>query len=366
MHSLLVLGGYGFFGSQICKALSQDKHIRLLIGGRDAANAQKLADDLALPKHQGIAVDTKDFALSRQLLELNVTTVVHAAGPFQGQDYHVARAAITAGANYIDIADGREFVCGISQLDSQARARGVLVTSGASSVPALSAAVVDRHLPRFSRLQVIRHAIGSGGRAPGLATLRGVFAYCGKPIRRLEDGIWKSTWGWMDTRRHEFPAPMGRRYLGSCDIPDLDLFPRRYQDVHTVTFHAGFAHPFGHFAVWLGACCVRLGLIDSFAPYAPALHGKSLHLEPWLSCNSGMVVEMIGLDLAGQPLTLVWYLLAANNEGTRIPCAAAIALARRLARDDNLPSGAMPCMGLVTVEEYLGALGDCAIREVAP
>ena len=41
------------------------------------------------------------------------------------------------------------------------------------------------------------------------------------------------------------------RWLGSCDVPDLDLFPLRYPSLRTVAFHAGVASVPGHFAVWL-------------------------------------------------------------------------------------------------------------------
>jgi hypothetical protein len=51
------------------------------------------------------------------------------------------------------LADGRQFVTGIEALDSAAKERGLTITSGASSVPALST-VVDRHLPEFERLRL--------------------------------------------------------------------------------------------------------------------------------------------------------------------------------------------------------------------
>jgi hypothetical protein len=79
----------------------------------------------------------------------------------------VAHAAIEVRCHYIDLADGRQFVAGISSLNAQALAAGVSVISGASSVPALSSAVVDRYLPRFARLDAIRMGISSGARAPG-------------------------------------------------------------------------------------------------------------------------------------------------------------------------------------------------------
>jgi short subunit dehydrogenase-like uncharacterized protein len=43
---------------------------------------------------------------------LGAELVIHTAGPFQGQDYGVVAAAVAAaGAHYIDLADGRRFVC---------------------------------------------------------------------------------------------------------------------------------------------------------------------------------------------------------------------------------------------------------------
>lgn len=363
-HTTLVLGGYGFFGARICAALAANPAVRLLVGGRDAAKALSMAARLGLPAAQALEVDANSPGLAERLAALGVHTVVHTAGPFQGQDYRVARAAIAAGANYIDLADGRDFVAGIGQLDALARERGVLVTSGASSLPALSSAVVDRYLPRFRQLLSIRHGIASGARAPGLATMRGVFSYCGKPFLRPVAGAALPTHGWLDLRRHRFPAPVGSRLLGSCDVPDLSLFQQRYPGVQTVSFHAGFASVPGHLFIWAASQLVRLGLLRSLVPLAAPLHSVSKWLEPLVSDKGGMFVALEGTGTDGAPLSLTWHLLAGQNHGPHIPCGAAIALATMLARGDRLPHGAMPCMGLLTVEDYLAALKGFDVREV--
>jgi hypothetical protein len=75
-------------------------------------------------------------------------------------------------------------------------------------------------------------------------------------------------------------------------------------------------------------------------------------------------VRMDGIGTDGKPLNLEWQLLAAQNHGPHIPCGAAIALATKLARGDALPCGAMPCMGILTVEDYLAALRGFDVREV--
>jgi saccharopine dehydrogenase-like NADP-dependent oxidoreductase len=364
MHCVLVLGGYGFFGGRICEALARDNEIHLLVGGRDIRKARAKAQALGLPDARAVAIDAQAGDLAERLRQLGIDTIIHTAGPFQGQDYAVARAAIAAGANYIDLADGRSFVAGIAGLDDAARAAGVIVTSGASSLPSLSSAVVDRYLPRFMQLQEIRHGIGSGARAPGLATMQGVFGYCGKPFNRLQDGRWDDAYGWLDMQAYDFPAPVGKRLLGSCDVPDLDLFPERYPGVQTVTFHAGFASTLGHLSVWAGAQAVRAGLIQSLSSWVAPLKKISAWMEPLVSDKGGMFVTLRGLDHDGHPLALTWHLLAAKHHGPHIPCGASIALARKLARGEKLPAGAMPCMGLVSVEDYIAALDGLAVWEV--
>lgn len=364
MHTTLVLGGYGFFGRRICHALAKMEDIYLLIGGRHVAKAQKLANELGLKHDQGFAIDAYASNFAQRLSELHVDTIIHTAGPFQEQDYTVAHVAIAAGVNYIDLADGRDFVAGIDRLNTLACERGVFVTSGASSLPALSSAVVDRYCSRFGRLASIRHGIGSGARAPGLATMRGVFGYCGKQFLRLQAGNWQTTHGWLDLQYYRFPRPVGARLLGSCDVPDLILFPCRYPSVHTVTFHAGFASALGHLFVWGASQLVRLGFISNLIPLVAPLHAVSQWLEPCVSDKGAMFVSLEGVGMDGQPLKLDWHLIASRNHGPYIPCGASIALVKKLARREYLPHGAMPCMGLLTVEDYLAVLQDFDVHEL--
>ena len=109
----LVLGGYGNFGARICRALVSDEatryHMALLVAGRDASQAKALADALGHGA-QRVALDHQAPGLVTTLREWGVGLVIHTAGPFQAQAYNVAQAA-EAGAHYIELADGRRFVC---------------------------------------------------------------------------------------------------------------------------------------------------------------------------------------------------------------------------------------------------------------
>ena len=184
---ILILGGYGNFGKRITETLADTADITLIITGRRNAPAQRLQAQLqntARARLETAELDLHAAEFETQLAALKPDLVIHTGGPFQGQDYRVPRACITAGCHYIDLADDRRFVCDISQLDAEARAAGVLLVSGASSVPGLSSCVIAHYADQFSRLDDIDFAIAPGNQAErGEATVRGILSYTGHPIR---------------------------------------------------------------------------------------------------------------------------------------------------------------------------------------
>lgn len=311
---------------------------------------------------ESAAIDVASATLADRLRELRAAIVIHTAGPFQGQDYAVGRACIAAGAHYIDLADGRDFVCGIGALDAEATARGVLVTSGASTLPAVSAAVVDALRKRFAQLRSIATSIAPAQRIPrGEATLAAVLSYCGRPFTWLQDGTLRTVYGWQDLRRIRHGG-LGHRWMGACDVPDLALFPQRYPGVRTVTFHAALELAVLQWALWLMAVAVRAGLVRSWVPATRRLLRAAELLDPLGTEDGGMQVALEGESHDGRPLRLVWQLVAHQGHGPEIPCVPAIVLARKLARGALSRRGALPCIGLLTLEEFDAAVDGMAIR----
>ena len=146
---VLIIGGYGNFCSYIARSLAGDADIRLLIGARSAAKAQAFAASLdAIHPAEGHSLDI-DGDLTEALKRIAPDIVIHTTGPFQTQDHRVAHACITLGCHYLDLADAGEFVATIDRLDAEAKAKNVLAVSGASSVPCLTAAVIDAYLSGF-------------------------------------------------------------------------------------------------------------------------------------------------------------------------------------------------------------------------
>lgn len=346
---VIVLGGYGNFGARICRALAAD--FEVIAAGRDPARALRTA---AFDGRVGTArIDCAAANFSLALRNLAPQIVIHCAGPFQGQDYGVAVASLAAGAHYIDLADGRDFVARFAEtVEPAARNAERLALTGASSVPALSSAVVDAFASRFTSLEEIQVAIAPAQRAPrGTATMAAVFSYAGKPFQWLNNGRWRCVYGWQELRRLRF-AGLGRRWAAACDVPDLALFPARYPGVKTVEFRAALELAIQHLILWAVAQARRARVPIPLERWARPLDRAASWLDRIGGERGGMLVSLAGVRTDGTRGRIEWHLTADSNHGPEIPCMAAILLTRKIARGEVAVRGAMPCVGLLALNEF--------------
>jgi saccharopine dehydrogenase-like NADP-dependent oxidoreductase len=358
---VVLIGAAGVFGSRIARRLLGDPRFELVFAGRHRGALDKLIGTLAAANVGATTLDVEAADMPRALAGLQPRLVIHTAGPFQRQDYRVAEACIDSGSDYIDLADGREFVSGIRRLHDRALRAGCLIVSGASSVPALSSAVVDALLPKFGMLDSIEHAISPGNRTPrGDATVASILGYCGRPIRVWRNGEWRVGYGWMDGKRQ--PFPFGVRRVGVCEVPDLELFPERYPRVRTVTFRAGLELSLLNWGTWCAAMLVRMGVVGDLASHARVLRHLSERLLRFGSDVGGMVVEMRGNGHDGAPLCLRWWLVAGAGHGPEVPVTPAVVLARELADGRVAAKGAHPCMGLLSLAQIEAGFAGYALR----
>ena len=343
---VVVLGGTGNFGARIVRALKDDAGIELVATGRRARSVPGAAEVPVARLDLGAA----DFASQLQALAPEV--VIHTVGPFQGQDYRVARAALSCGAHYLDLADSRDFVSGFAQgLDAEARRAGRVAVSGASTLPALSSAVVSALLQDGMTPVTIEAAIAPGQRAPrGVATLQAVFSYLGKAVRVWEEGRWVERTGWIDLRRVNLA--FATRWGAVCDVPDLALLPGRYPSVRTVRFHAALEFGVQHLFLGCLAGLVRLGVPLPVTRWCVGLDRLASAFDWFAGGWGGMRVSVAGVTREGRRVRRTWLLTAPALDGPEIPCMAAIALVRRLARGEEFESGARACLDMLALQEF--------------
>lgn len=356
MIRVLIIGGYGNFGSYIARALASDSNISLLIGGRSLAKANAFAASLEALNHASGCVVDIDGDIEGRLREIDPDIVIHTTGPFQSQDHRVARAAIATGAHYFDLADARTFVATIGELDESAKRAGVAVIAGASSVPCLTAAFLDRYEPRFAKLTGATYGIAAAQATNrGLGTAAAILSYVGKPFTILKKGRRKRVFGWQGTRVVRYPE-LGLRLFGYCDIPDLELFPQRYPDLCNLDFVAGHEVKLLHMGTWLLSWATRLRLVESLSAHAKTLLKLSFLFDPLGSDKSGFHMFLRGVGHDGRASEIRIFMVARQVHGPNIPCLPAIILTRRVAAGERLEPGAKPCLGLIGLDELLGAM----------
>src|SRR5258706_4075725 len=161
---ILILGGYGTFGGRLAYLLANDERLTLIIAGRSKEKADAFCKQLPMGAQKFSLSFDRNGDVETQIRDIDADLVLDASGPLQsyGENPHrVVKACIANGVDYMDLADGSDFVKNISQFDQGARAQNIFVLSGVSSFPVLTAAVVRRLSQGFTKINTIK-----GGIAP--------------------------------------------------------------------------------------------------------------------------------------------------------------------------------------------------------
>lgn len=360
---VVIVGGYGAFGAKVAERLARDPALDIIISGRSHIKAQAYAAQLARTGGARIScavIDAQSTSVADTIRTLAPAVLINASGPFQQQDYSLARACIAARCHYVDLADAREFVCGINQLDEAARQAGVCVISGASSVPGLSSAVALHLSEGLRHLDEVHIGISPGNAFdPGLATTRSIIGATGKPFEARQAHAAVTRYGWQGLTRYTFPL-IGRRWMCDVDVPDLELFPRHLPGIASVRFTAGLEVSAYHLGLWALSWPARFGIIPSPAALARPLLGLKRRLR-WLGSDTGgMFVRIEGRDPRSR-ITRAWHLIARSNHGPYVPAIASVILARRIIAGTGPAPGAMACFGLFSLAEFEAELADLDI-----
>ncbi|MEQ1687529.1 MAG: saccharopine dehydrogenase NADP-binding domain-containing protein [Sphingopyxis sp.] len=355
--TVLIIGASGVFGSRLAARCAREPGVRIILAGRREAALKALAS--SIDPDATIRPLDRDTLIASDLAGADL--VVDAAGPFQSSHDAVIRAAIAARIPTIDLADGRDFVAAIGQYDMAARAAGIAILTGVSTIPAMSHAVVDELVEGWSRIDALRVGIFPGNRAPrGLSVVQAILSYVGRPVRVWRKGCWHDVPGWGVTHRWHL-SDGTRRWASVCDTPDQDLLVSRYRPHRSAEFFAGLELSILHLGLALLAWPARLRMLSSLRPMARSLLWIAQRFLRWGSDVGYMEVRADGADAAGTTVTACWTLRAAGNCGPVVPTLAALAMIRRI-RDGHVPPpGARACVGELTLAEFAGDFEELGI-----
>ena len=357
---ILIVGGYGTFGGRLVELLEDEQRLTLIVAGRSLGKANAFCEARANAKARLVAAAfDRNGDLAAQLTALKPDILVDASGPFQayGRDcYRLIEACIAKRIDYLDLADGSDFVAGVRAFDEAARAAGCYVLSGVSSFPVLTAAVVRHLSPDMVQVTAI-----CGGIAPspyagvGENVIRAIAGYSGQPVALRRNG--EAATGYPLTEHMRFTIappgylPLHNTLFSLVDVPDLRALAELWPDAKNIWIGAGPVPEILHRALAALAWLVRLKLLPTLSMLAPLMYFATNHLR-WGEHRGGMFVEVEGIDASGAGTRRSWHLLAEGSDGPLIPSMAVEALVRR-ALEGRLPSpGARAAVRELELDDY--------------
>jgi hypothetical protein len=367
---VLIVGGYGTFGGRLVELLENEPRLTLIVAGRSLQKANAFCKKRGNAKAELVAAAfDRNGDIAAQLTALKPDILVDASGPFQAygsECYRLIEACIAQRIDYLDLADGSDFVAGVRTFDEAARAADRYVLSGVSSFPVLTAAVV-RHLSAgMVQVTSIRGGIAPSPYAGvGENVIRAIAGYSGQPVALRRNGAIATGYPFTEHVRFTIAPPgylpLHNTLFSLVDVPDLRALAELWPDAKNIWMGAGPVPQILHRALVALAWLVRLKLLPGLSMLAPLMYLATNHLR-WGEHRGGMFVEVEGTNESDAPIKRSWHLLAEGDDGPLIPSMAVEALVRRTLEGRPPSPGARAAVRELELDDYQALFANRTIH----
>jgi len=240
---LLVLGGYGGAGFPTARLLLKETAVRVVIGGRNRDRAEKAAHDLNAEFPGGrVSARTADASDEASLGRAfaGVTMVVVCSATVRHAE-RIARAALGAGADYLDIYYSQSTISLLRKLAPSVREAGRCFITQAGCHPGLPGVLVRRAAREFTHMR--RAIVGMAIRVPYLGSTDSVAEFFEEMSDYrtdiFKDGSWRAG-GYRDMRKIDFGAGFGVRTCYPMYLEEVRELPERFGLQEAGVYAAGF------------------------------------------------------------------------------------------------------------------------------
>jgi hypothetical protein len=317
---IIVLGGLGQFGGTAAKEL-------LALGVPFKVASRGGNADLQ--------IDANDVKSIRSAIQPG-DVVLDAAGPFTSRTTALIETAIDVGFDVIDINDDLRYAEAILRLAPRIDAAGIRVLSSASTVSAVTAAVVvhsgfvdPRRVTTFLA-PATRHTANAGA---ALSLIGSV----GRPVKVFHDGQFQPRIGWTDPRSFQMPPPLGiirGRLFESADAVHLPRIWPLLRDV----------------AMYVDPNTIGVNAVLRLAAHSSALRsflGRQLRFATRIARTFGSVAGGIGYEIEDVAGYVARYAIVAGKNSFITAVAPAVLAAQSIVEDR------FPHRGLVPPDRYV-------------
>ncbi len=232
----IVLGGAGGMGQGVARDLIKQQQVTDVILGDLYPDPERLAPKLRdSEKATLIKMDVNDHdAMVNRFKDVDV--VINCAGPFYKTAVPVAKAAVEAKKNYIDICDdyeGTEILFN-SNIDKMAKEAGITVLTGMGSDPGTNNVLVKCYADRLDRVDdIYLYWVVSIAELAGAAWDHSLHMTLGK-IPQYIDGKLVYVEGGTEEVAEKFLEPLGTCHVRYVGHPQPLTLPRYLKGVKNV------------------------------------------------------------------------------------------------------------------------------------
>ncbi len=355
---IVVLGGCGDMGSHVVQDLLQTSDAEVVIADYRIKVAEEMASKLG-ERAKAAFVDATDPVSLKKVLE-GANAAVGCIGPFYKFALPMAKAALEAGVNYVDICDDYSPVEEILALDEAARQKGITIITGLGWTPGITNVLARYAAQQLDEVEEINIAwAGSASDSKGLAVIMHVFYASTGEIPTWLDGRLFRVKASTGHETVEFPPPLGRVRVFHCGHPEPITIPR-YIKAKTVTLKGALVPDWNNKVLDIFAA---LGLINTPARMermARFIHSiEGLFRVGGVAC-SGARVDVKGRKF-GQTKTISYAVADRMGRLTGIPASIG---AQWLARGLIQQRGAFAPEGCIEPEPFLEELAKRGIKVV--
>ncbi|KPK12271.1 MAG: hypothetical protein AMJ68_02855 [Acidithiobacillales bacterium SG8_45] len=342
---IVVLGGYGAIGSRICTVIARIPYVECVIAGRHPKRARRLAKSVTAST---LRIDAEDEVALQQNLA-GAFLVIDAAGPFQQRTTAVAQFCASHGIHYIDVADDRQYINDVQQLNATARRNQCLLVTGAASLPALAAVLVESLAGYYDKIDEIHSAAVAGNKTPvGRASARSLLDKIGLPTRMKIYGRWQEAPCWTQSKKISFPAPLLTRRTYLYSVPAIDQFARQY-GVREATFRFGLEFSALNRGLVILGWLRRVGWLKRPAKYARLFFA----FARWFRRSGGpayaVQVQVLGTR-EDRPVEHSATLFETDSENLGLLTSIPVTLVKRWVEHGVPEAGAVSAIGIVDLE----------------
>jgi len=233
---VLVVGGAGGMGQGVARDLIKQEKVTKVVLGDIQTDPERLQEKLrASGKISLRKVDVNDHkGMVKAIKESDI--VINCAGPFYKTAVAVARAAVEAKVNYIDICDDYEAaeILFASDIDKLAQEAGIIVLTGMGSDPGTNNVLVKWYANQMDRVdEVYLYWVVSIAELAGAAWDHSLHMILGK-IPQYIDGKIEYVEGGSGEEIETFLEPLGECLISYVGHPQPLTIPRYIKGVKKV------------------------------------------------------------------------------------------------------------------------------------